>query len=77
MNIFIQERTKELCCSCEKPAFMMTVGLATTFDHKTSDRDATYMLAENVKSVGHNAVVLSRHIVCKKSIEFRKKFAAD
>jgi len=43
---------------------MMTVGLAAAFDHtKTNDRDATNLLAESVKSVGHIAVVLSRHIV--------------
>jgi len=63
-NIFLQESTKELFCSREKPAHIMTVGLAATFDHtKTSDRDAINMLAESVKSVGHIAVVLSRQIV--------------
>jgi len=35
------------------------------------------MLAESVQSVGHNAVVLSRQIVYKRSMEFRKKFATD
>jgi len=61
MNTFLQEPTKELFGSFGKPAHVMTVGLAATVDHtKTSDRDATNMLAESVKSVGHIAVVLSR-----------------
>ena len=59
---------------------VVTPGLAAALDRtKTSDRNATYVISEALKSVGHNPdeLVLSRQTVRRKRMEFRQSFAED
>ena len=59
---------------------VVTPGLAAALDKtKTSDRNATYVISEALKSVGHNPdeLVLSRQTVRRKQMEFCQSFAED
>ena len=59
---------------------VVSSGLAAALDRtKTTDRNATYVISEALRSVGCNSseVVLSRQTVRRKRMKFRKSFAEN